>query len=215
MLHYDTASELLRAVEAGEEEVVGLRVGVKPSESEVAAIARAVGESGKVKMLVLRGNKITDVGASVLAEAVARSASLTSLYLDNNQITDVGASALAEAVARSTTSLTVLFLYNNQITDVGALSLAKALARSSKLTTLNIVRNRHTDLGNQALDAAYATIKATRPTLWLLTGAPSSATSPATIWRRFILIKDGDHAIWSRVMDFLAGAHPKTFSRKQ
>ena len=209
MLHYDTASELLRAVEAGEEEVVGLRVGVKPSESEVAAIARAVGESGKVKMLVLRGNKITDVGASVLAEAVARSASLTSLYLDNNQITDVGATKLAEAVARST-SLTTLYLGGNQITDVGVFVLAKALARSTKLAALEIGWNRHTALGQKALDAAHATIKATLPTFRLLTGAPTSPTSPAIIWRRFILQKDGDHAIWFRVMGFLVREDDET-----
>ena len=86
-------------------------------------------------------------------------------------------------------------------------ALAKALARSSKLADLGIEWNRQTASGVQALAAAYATSRATHPTFWLLTGAPTSPTSPAILWRRFILNKDGDHAIWSRVMDFLAGVH--------
>ena len=251
------ALELVRAVEGGKE-VVSLNFGVYPSESEVAAIARAVGESGKVKRLnlydkqitdvgasavaeavarstsltelVLGGNKITDVGATKLAEAVARSTSLTVLDLGYNQITDVGASALAEAVVRSTSltelslsfnkitdvgatkladvvaaskSLTLLDLCYNQITDIGACALAKTLARSSKLNVY--VRGRElTELGSRALDAARATTKATRPTLWLLGGTPTSPSSPAILWRRFLLHKDGDHAMWARVMDFLA-----------
>ena len=51
--------------------------------------------------------------------------------------------------------------------------------------------------------------KATRPTKWLLAGVPVSPTSlsPSILWRRFILHKDGDHAIWVRVMDFLASGY--------
>ena len=99
------------------------------------AIARAVGESGRVAQLVLSSNKITDEGASALAEAVARSTALTWLNLSDNQITDVGASALAEAVARSS-SLTTLDIYSIKITDVGASVLAEAVARSTSLTWL-------------------------------------------------------------------------------
>ena len=115
----------------------------------------------------------------------------------------MGATKLAEAVAKST-SLTELYLGSNQITDVGALALAKAFARSSKLTRLGVSDNRLTALGKNAIEAAHATTKATRSTNWLLAGAPTSPASPAILWRRFILEKDGDHAIWARVMDFLA-----------
>ena len=106
-------------------------------------------------------------------------------------------------MARSA-SLKNLYFYNNQITDIGTIALAKGLAQSAKLDKLDVALNWFTELGVDALGAAYATIKATRPTLWLLTGAPTSPTSPAILWRRFILHKDGDHAIWSRVMDYLA-----------
>ena len=155
--------------------------------------------------LDLGDNEITDVGATKLAEAVARSTSLTGLWLYNNQITDVGALKLAEAVARST-SLTTLNLEYTEITDIGAIAFAKGLARdrSSNFMEFIVSRDRLTLLGRQALDAAHATTKATRPTLWLLTGAPTSSTSPTILWRRFLLDKDGDHAIWARVMDFLS-----------
>ena len=117
-----------------------------------------------------------------MTEAVARSASLTNLDLSNNQITDVGASALAEAVARSA-SLTALFLSDNHITDISAIALARGMARSSKLTCIEFdaALNRLTTFGRQALNAAYAAIEATRPTLWLLAGAPTSSTSPAIL----------------------------------
>ena len=211
---YATASELVRAVEGGEEGV-GLYLGVCPSESEVAAIARAVGESGKVKGLVLSVNKITDVGASALAEAVVRSTSLTTLHLDNNQITDVGASALAEAVARST-SLTTLGLGYNQITDAGATKLADAVERSASLTALDLGGNRITNVG--ALSLAKALARSTKLALTFYENrltlppkpssrprvphsgssrAPQPPQPPAVLWRRFILQKDGEPLTFS------------------
>ena len=60
MRYCDTASELARAVE-GREEGVWLNWYINPSELDVAAFARAVGVSGKVKQLSLNHvhNKIT------------------------------------------------------------------------------------------------------------------------------------------------------------
>ena len=76
---YTTASELVRAVQRGEANAQFYGEPITLSESEVEAIAGAVGESGKVKVLDLSDAQITDVGASALAEAVARSASLAVL----------------------------------------------------------------------------------------------------------------------------------------
>ena len=62
--------------------------------------------------------------------------------------------------------------------------------------------NQTTQAGDEALKAAYAAIEAIRPTVWLLSrplpGFVGKLTAP-----RFILEKDGDHAIWYRVMEFL------------
>ena len=232
MPKYATVSELVKAVDEGEEDV-GLVGRVNPSEAEVEAIALAMGASCKVKRMELTSNVITDGGASALASAVARSTSLTELVLANAKITDGGASALASAVARST-SLTELNLFHNQITDVGASALASAVARSTSLVKVDLGLSLITDVGAfalakglarssstlefltcsgrltargiSALDSARAAVKATRPTLWILTGAPTSRVSPAILWRGFMLEKDGDHAMWVRVMDFLWGS---------
>ena len=220
------ARDIVSEIESGASEVSLTLLG----DRDVDTVAQAVARSTSLATLYLGDNQITDVGATKLAEAVARSTSLTKLYLGGNQITNVGVTKLAEAVARSTsltvlylsgnkiadmgaaklaeaversTSLTKLDLTDNQITDVGAFALAQAFVRSSKLRFLSVSGNRQTARGEKALDAAHATAKATRPTLWLLCGAPTAPSSPAIIWRRFILEKDGDHAIWSSVMDFL------------
>ena len=164
----------MAAVERGEKEVGLWRV--NPSEAEVASIARAVGESRKVKWLYLQSNRITDTDASALAEAVAKSTSLTTLYLGLNQITNVGATKLSAA-----------------------------LVRSAKVQRIDLGGNQTTPTGDEALKAAHAAIKAIRPTVWLLS-RPLPAFAGKLTAPRFILERDGDHAIWYRVMEFLAEA---------
>ena len=74
---YENAAALVSGVERTRfpERYPGMKWGVVLSEEEVEAIARAVGESTRVKKLVLRKNQITDAGAAALARAVRGSAS--------------------------------------------------------------------------------------------------------------------------------------------
>ena len=140
-----------------------------------------------------------------MAETVAKSTSLSKLELYSNHITDTGASALAETLAKSI-SLTELSLFNNQITEAGATKLSAALMRSAKVQRIDLPFNQTTLAGDDALRTAHAAIKAIRPTVWLL-GRPLRELPAKLTTNSFISEKDGDHAIWYRVMEFLAKAH--------
>ena len=175
--------------------------------TDVGALALAAAlPRSRLTELSLDGNEITDVGACALAEAIEAtpSSSLEKLGLDGNKITDVGAVCLAAALQQSRSLTDVYLSYNPGITDVGAFALAKALLSARKLTHFYLRGDGITSKGERAVEVALAVANAIRTTLWLLTGEARSKSSACTSFRRFVLARDGDHAIWSRVVGFLA-----------
>ncbi|KAI8904368.1 hypothetical protein EDD86DRAFT_213233 [Gorgonomyces haynaldii] len=84
-------------------------------------------EDSAIKNLVLRGNKITDIGCRLLGQALKSNRTLTNLNLFDNKIGFEGAEALAEGLKLNTV-LQSLSLAKNNIKDDGVVLLAKALS---------------------------------------------------------------------------------------
>ena len=193
------------------------------TDAGATALAVAVTKNESLIELDLSDNKITDAGASCLAEAVAKSTSLTKLRLFLNRITDVGAEKLAAAITKNK-SFRELYLGGNKITDTGGVALAKAVTESTSLTTLCVGFNNITRGG--ALVFLHAMVRARSCNyLWIygpdfllqtdraccirraalatlaLIGKPGDEHPKGTV--SWLIYKDGDHAIWSRVFDFL------------
>ena len=101
MSFYTNVAELVRGVDEEGLEDVWLSWGVRLSEAEVEAIARAVERTGRIRVLMLGNNQISDVGATRLAEALSTCTLLTKLHLQGNQITDAGAIKLQLASWRA------------------------------------------------------------------------------------------------------------------
>ena len=87
--------------------------------------------------------------------------------------------------------------------------------RSATVEEIKLDGNvRITGTGEKALKTAFAAVRATRPTVWLL-GHPLPAVAGKLTVRRFLLERDGDHAIWFRVMEFLANGDVARGRRQQ
>lgn len=111
-----------------------------------------------LKLLVMRGNDIGDVGADAIAAAVANS-KIAELMLANNNIGSAGAIALAQVVAQSS-CLQELDLNENEVGDDGAAALAKSLMvpsdddkEESKASSLTILRLKDNQIGDAGAGA--------------------------------------------------------------
>ena len=172
-----------------------------------AALARMLGQSRSLRHLDVSYNSgMGDAGGVVLAEAVRNSSLLRSLTCDNGGFSDVTALAFARALERNK-SLRELSLSENRFSFSGALALIKAMLGSFTLDWLYVDQFDATHCRVKGtMNRAFVAAKAVRPTLALLMGRPLSPASPVVLWRRFILEKDGDHAIWTNVFGFLVEA---------
>jgi len=179
-----------------------------------AAIAAAVAKNPSMRVLSLEHNHIGDDGAAALADALRQNPLLEWLDVCENNISDTGVLRLTEVLATRQTALQVLQIGSNPISDVGALALASAHVRSSQLNMVLLDFSRATAAGYKALRIARAVAPAVRCTTWLLgrslpCGSPSQASASSSTSSdkltvgRFMLERDGDHAIWSRVVAFL------------
>ena len=216
-----TVKELVEVVKMGSAKVglSGMYQGL--TDDEAADIADAVAKSTAIEILNLSNSKLTDAGATYLAEAAAKSTSLTALHLGYNKITDVGASALAKAVTEST-SFRNLWLCGNHITDAGAKALSFGVQNSTSLKSLYISDNQITEDGACALlravvrsrsceDISFASyfglnararsIRRSALATLAMMGKPGDQLQKGTV--SWLIDKDGDHAIWSRVTDYL------------
>ena len=120
------------------------------------ALAPALAQLTRLKVLGLACNDIGDAGAAALAPALAQMTGLERCGLSNNEIGDAGAAALAPALAQMT-GLTNLHLNrNHNIGDEGATALAPALAQMTRLKWLDLAYNDIGDAGAAALAPALA-----------------------------------------------------------
>ena len=193
------------------------------------AMAEALAESPALQHLYLRYASIDDGGACALAEGMARSQTLRRLVLAYNAVGDVGATELARCAAESL-SLESLDLSGTQVGDAGAVALAGMLLLNERVSFLNTAVTRvglggaftlcdaiamrysavrvglpayadvNTALSLNARVNSTMAFRAARAQTWALLGrCTRNGVSPAAL-----LEMDGDHAVWSRVVGFLA-----------
>lgn len=167
----------------------------------VSPILRALDGNNVIETLDVSGNELNGDSVALLMEFAARRPSLKELNLSHCRLNDA---CVAEMVRSTSNSLHKVFLYGNNINNDGLRMLAAWVGKGfygTDIETLGVYRGN----AGQALGAALAYWNAAmKPTFALLAGRPTVPTAPAVLARRFILDKDGDHAIWSRVMRFLA-----------
>lgn len=192
----------------------------------LAATARAVKRNGKITSMELSCTNITDAALGLLCKALKHCPNLEELRLFDNKITDVGCNTLCEAL-KHWRNFTVLDLGVNELTDVGALKLLETLKTCRNLEVLDLEGNELTDVvasksfellktcGNlryvnlgididlhtcpacQNLNHAFVACWVWRPTLGMVC---ASVSSP--VLKEFFR-RDGDHAIWFEVVEFL------------
>ncbi|XP_074051678.1 nucleotide-binding oligomerization domain-containing protein 1 [Macrotis lagotis] len=104
---------------------------------------------GRLTVLRLSVNQITDYGVKVLYEELTKYKILTFLGLYNNQITNVGAKYVAK-ILEECTSLTHLKLGANNITSEGGKYLALALKKSKSIMDIGMWGNKIGDEGAKA-----------------------------------------------------------------
>lgn len=132
-------------------------------------LAMAIANGTLLTSLALAWNAVHVEGTLRLTEALATNrTALTSLTLDSNGIGDVGAAAVAGlAAANGATRLRHLSLAANLISDEGARALAGAIRAGAPFVSLDLRRNRITELGLavlvDAVEAARAAAGGARP----------------------------------------------------
>ena len=179
----------------------------KITDASVVELCEAICESPSMFKLDLSENKLTDVSGVKVAEALAACATLGEVNLETNPVTDVTALKVAEALRIvGKKHLKLVTLENTSVADLGAVAMLRAFAVNAWMPEMRVRGRQTTDLAYNLQWQARTQIFATRPTLWLLMGRPlDERKSPCVLWRKFICRVDGDHAVWARVMDFLAG----------
>jgi NLR family CARD domain-containing protein 3 len=115
------------------------------------------------RLLLLRRNRITPIGALILADALRNNNTLEELYLTHNQVSDKGVHALAEALGINNNTLKQLGLGWNSITDKGAEHLAEMLKTNTKLLRMGLFNNEIGDRGvrllAKALESPYRSLE--------------------------------------------------------
>ena len=228
-----TFDDLIRGVEAGSRSSsLALKRWADPADDQVRRLAEAVARSPALHRLRLTHTRVSPERAAWLSDAFASNASLATFVMAENcrftdetalttlargfarsttlvcvelsmALSDADAVALAQVVARNSNSLMMLDLRYNRISDDGATELGKLLMASRSLEEIDVRNNpRVTPRGLAALQRARTNLQFSRPTLALL-GSRLSTTSTGLDASTFISRKDGDHAIWSRVVGFL------------
>jgi len=159
-----------------------------------SALAVAIEKSTTIRDVRLKNNEISNGGAEALANAIEKSSSLQDISLSNNRVGDVGVIAIAAAIERSKTLLCFFLWGNDQITEVGAKALARSFERSNVLEYV-IVDGPHERVMYDAMERAPH--RRELMALACADGVPRG--NPA----RKLLHSDGDHAIGTRVAQFL------------
>lgn len=186
--------KVLAEIKGGVQWVSGFDAGF--NDDDVKRIAEAMKKSTS-RMLTLSTNRITDVGAMAIAEAIEQSSSLEQIRLGYNKITDVGALALARVIEKSKT-LQVVNLTCNKITDVGMLALAKAMQRSPVITMIHVYFNPMSCVGQIAIHCVVVQVPDRRRLMAFVCGESMRENAAEKLLRN-----DGDHAIMTRVLQFL------------
>lgn len=165
-----------------------------------------------LKNFWLRAIRLDTDGIRTLTGALKTNTTLITLSLYGNNIGDEGAIAIEFNQA-----LEYLSLSGNNITDVGAIAIMNALKNNRTLKSLSLVDNRITNAGAKALCRAlvfHPTLSLSlcyRHNTWShdaharrqIVVLQSAANLPEnTAVQRFVK-RDGDHALCTRVFEFL------------
>ncbi len=123
------------------------------------ALALALADDQRLRMLDLWSNGIGPSGATALAAAIAANSKLDKLYLNENKIGVEGATALAEGIGSPKSALTTLWLSRNGLGDAGAVALANGLSKykARRLQVLDLWENGITAKGGKSLAEALRT----------------------------------------------------------
>jgi Ran GTPase-activating protein (RanGAP) involved in mRNA processing and transport len=103
------------------------------------------------KILDLRRNRITSVGASIIAEALNNNTTLERLNLSRNSLCDKGVHSLTKTLSLNNSKIQLLDLQSTGITDEGVGYLAEMLKTNTTLGYLALGWNEISDLGVQRL----------------------------------------------------------------
>ena len=225
-LHEPGAAALAKALKsthANLEELILAECGLH--DDRVNSVTRALRGNARLRVFEVPGNIMSDRGAAHVADMMPTCPSLSRVNVGQNRIRDRGIFRLADA-ALTSKSLTTLDVRGNGFTMVGAFKLAEIVAKSYKLERVLVASDgahRGSDLFpalRAAFESGYATRHAASATLALV-GRPAAlvvgsndsksnegqrhdaANFKRLTSRSFVLDKDGDHAIMSRVWGFL------------
>ena len=168
----------------------------------VTALAAAIAQSASIQDVDFSLNPCTSDGANAMAEAIRRSKSLACVRLDKCDIDDVGAMSLAVALEESA-SMRKLCLRANALTDYATSRLAVAAMKNSRISTLSV--RRHDEWTGSAAPPRALKCGVVNAVMSLLLRRPRPSRMPdaALPPHAFVLDKDVDHAILSRVVGFL------------
>ena len=125
----------------------------------IESFCQALGTHPTLEVLDLRGNAMTDEGASALGAMLAENTTLKELSLAENCIMRKGATALAGAL-KNNSALLALELNENPVDDQGATAIAQALVERTALTGRSIkkmgitMEKSMTDAGREVLRKA-------------------------------------------------------------
>lgn len=108
-------------------------------------------EHKRCRVVSLRNNNITALGASVIADGLDGDRALMSLTLDGNRILDAGVEHLAKAFTQFQGRLFVLSLDATGMTDAACEHLADMVALKFSMSRLSLRNNEISDRGVQVL----------------------------------------------------------------
>ena len=152
--------------------------------------------------LSLAGNFLRDA-TMVTSHLSSHCPAFESLDLSGNPLGDDGARALAQVPGFLTSrSLLKLGLASCKIGEAGALALARVLQQRTTMCVVDLNYNVTTDAVRRALSMALGPTHAVATRLALAGRAwhPARAEAIQNLFKR-----DGDNAVWIRVMEFSAG----------
>uniref|UniRef100_A0AAY4D2D2 Nucleotide-binding oligomerization domain containing 1 n=1 Tax=Denticeps clupeoides TaxID=299321 RepID=A0AAY4D2D2_9TELE len=146
------------------------------TDSSIEVLAEELIKYKVVTVLGLYKNYITDAGARLVAQIIDECPRLRTVKLGYNKITSIGAKYLASAIQRSK-SIFDVGMWGNAIGDEGAHAFAKALKNHMSLTNLSLSANKITSLGGRSLAEALGENQSLH-IFWLIQNEISDDAAP-------------------------------------
>lgn len=122
-------------------------------DDDACLVGRMLWRNSSLFYLVLKDNKIGDIGIQEICEGLMHNTALLSLNIEDNLITNKGSEAIRELLKKNSI-LTELKLSRNKIGTIGTQKISEGLKDNSTLKELHLTRNNIGDVGIQGIGQA-------------------------------------------------------------